>query len=132
MIHTSIHVAVRVIAFPFKIGFSTISIPTPRRDWEVDTLFGMLGRMDADFVEFLDKKFQGVSQEIRGLRADMEHEFADVRQEIRELRESVNALANAVDKFIRMHEKLEVEQAAIIADLNRIKAVLKEKLGVEI
>lgn len=99
----------------------------------------MLCFMDADFVEFLDKKFQGVdkkfqdvSQEIRGLRADMEHEFADVRQEIRELRESVNALANAVDKFIHLHEKLEVEQAAIIADLNRIKAVLKEKLGVEL
>lgn len=29
-------------------------------------------------------------------------------------------------------EKLDTEQKAIIADINRIKAVLKEKLGVEV
>ena len=92
--------------------------------------------MDADFVEFLDKKFQNLEHtlrvEIQSVRLDVQDVRTDLGQQIAELRESVNALANAVDKFIHMHEKLEMEQTAIIADLTRIKAVLKEKLGVEI
>lgn len=85
--------------------------------------------MDAEFVDFLDKKFQTLE---RTLRAEIQHTHADLGKQISELRESVNTLATAVDRFIHMHEKLEKEQTSIIADLNRIKAVLKEKLGVEL
>lgn len=84
--------------------------------------------MDAEFVEFLDKKFQRVE-----LRFDrVENQITDLREEVRELRKAVTTLTNEVDRFVHMHEEIRVEQAAIIADLNRIKEVLKEKLGVEI
>lgn len=70
--------------------------------------------------------------DIAALRLDVSEDPGGLRGEIRELRKSSNTLTKSVDRFLKILEGVEMEQAAIRADLERIKQVLKEKLGVEL
>jgi len=88
--------------------------------------------MDAEFVDFLDKKFQKVSQEIEGVRLDLKEDLRTLSDRVSHLEEAVEHLTTSIDRMLKMWEDLHIEQKAIIADLRRIKAVLKEKLGVEL
>lgn len=110
----------------------------------------MLRVMDADFVEFLDKKFGKVGERfdqvdeklgtldrrVEDVQKSLLYEMRELEERlgdrITRLEEAVGGLTNSIDRLLKLYEDVRVEQAAIIADLNRIKAVLKEKLGVEL
>lgn len=85
--------------------------------------------MDAEFVEFLDKKFGGLEKrlmyELRGVEERL-------GERITSLEAAVERLTTSIDRLTKLYEDVFTEQKAIIADIDRIKAVLKEKLGVEI
>lgn len=85
--------------------------------------------MDAEFVEFLDKKFGGLEKrlmyEIRGIEERL-------GERITSLEAAVERLATSIDRLTKLYEDVFTEQKAIIADIDRIKTVLKEKLGVDI
>jgi predicted nuclease with TOPRIM domain len=89
--------------------------------------------MDAEFVGFLDKKFNEVNQKLDRLTAGwviLDEKVDKLDERVGRLEEAVEHLTRSIDRMLKMWEDLNVEQKSIIADLNRIKAVLKEKLGV--
>jgi len=99
--------------------------------------------MDAEFVEFLDKKFQRVEKQIEGVRTDLEGKIQQVHLDLKgdigvldrrlsRLEESVERLAHSIERMLRMWEELATEQKTILADITRIKAIIKEKLGIEV
>lgn len=94
---------------------------------------GILRDMDAEFVEFLDKKFNVVNQKLDRLTSGwviLDEKVGKLDERLSRLEEAVEHLTRSIDRMLKMWEDLNVEQKSIIADLNRIKAVLKEKLGV--
>ena len=103
----------------------------------------IMASMDAEFIDFLDKKFQKLSDEIQGVRtelkADTQNLKAEIKFELNEIKgrltrieESLDILTNTVDGFVKILEDVQTEQKMIVADIFRIKQVIKEKLGVEI
>jgi archaellum component FlaC len=95
--------------------------------------------MDAEFIDFLDKKFNRLEAKVDGVQADLNTKFYLLREDISALNERVarietamENLTNSVDRIIHMYDELKTEQRMIIADIDRIKVVLHEKLGVEI
>ncbi len=129
----------------------------PRRGWKVQQTSVMIRRMDAEFVAFLDKKFQKVSGEIQVVRSevtDVRSEVTDVRSELDVVRseltsdikafreefnervghieQSLESLTRSMDRFVKIHEEIKTEQVSLRADIDRIKVVLREKLGVKI
>lgn len=92
--------------------------------------------MDAEFIAFLDKKFQKVSQEIQGVRSGLTVDIKAFRDEFDErvghMEQSLESLTRSVDRFVKLHEELKTEQVSLRADIDRIKSVIKEKLGVQL
>lgn len=91
--------------------------------------------MEREFVAFLDKKFRKQDQRFRETTArlvNLQADMKEVKADIRELRTSLNTLTKSVDRFVKLHENVTTEQKAIRADIDRIKLVLKEKLGVQL
>jgi len=128
--------------------------------------------MDAEFIDFLDKKFNrleakidgvetsltkridgveaslnnkidgvesSLNKKIDGVQVDLNSKFvslkediAAINQRLTRIEQAVENLTNSVDRIILMYEELKTEQKMIIADIDRIKVVLREKLGVQI
>jgi chromosome segregation ATPase len=95
--------------------------------------------MDAEFVEFLDQKFQKLEKNLRAdiqsVRTDLSGQKAEIQSiklDLAQLQKSLNILTNSVDRFVKLHEQVVAEQAALRSDIDRIKVVLKEKLGVQL
>lgn len=85
--------------------------------------------MDAEFVEFLDKKFQNLEQT---LKEEIHGAEARLGERITRLENAVELLTRSVDRIVKLYENVVTEQRTIVADLARIKVVLREKLGVDI
>lgn len=88
--------------------------------------------IDAEFIDFLDKKFQKLSDEIRGVQYTLSERIDVVEMRQQKTEQSLNNLTNTIERFIKHMEDVKIEQTMIIADIYRIKEVIKEKLGVEI
>lgn len=88
--------------------------------------------MDAEIVAFLDKKFQTVENTIEGARLDLKEDIRRLGERVSRLEVAIERLATSIDRMTKMYEGLWQEQKFIIADIRRIKTVLKEKLGVDL
>jgi len=88
--------------------------------------------MDAEFIDFLDKKFQKLSDEIKGVQFTLGERIDVVEMRQQKTEQLLNNLTNTIDKFLQHLDDVKVEQKMITADIFRIKQVIKEKLGVEI
>lgn len=88
--------------------------------------------MDAEFIDFLDKKFQKLSDEIKGVQFTLGERIDVVEMRQQKTEQLLNNLTNTIDKFLQHLDDVKTEQKVIIADIFRIKQVIKEKLGVEI
>ncbi len=80
----------------------------------------------------IDERFDLLDNEIKVNRTNMIVGFKEGKEERNRIENKINNLFNAVDGFIKIVTKLEDEFAALKEDLNRVKAVLREKLGVEL
>lgn len=88
--------------------------------------------MDAEFIDFLDKKFQKLSDEIKGVQFTLSERMDVIELRQQKSEQLLNNLTNTIDKFLQHLDDVKVEQKMIVADIFRIKQVIKEKLGVEI
>jgi chromosome segregation ATPase len=76
----------------------------------------------------IDERFEKIETTLIAVVEDLK----EARKERQELKVRINETYSAVDGFIKVVDKLEVEFAALKEDLNRIKKVIKEKLGVDL
>jgi len=88
--------------------------------------------MDSELIDFLSKKFDKIETEINVSRTNMMVGFKDAKEDRKRIENKVDNLFNAVDGFTKIVTKLETEFTVLKEDLNRIKTVLREKLGVEL
>ena len=65
-------------------------------------------------------------------KADSQESFKEMKSELSEIKLKVNETYTAVDGFIKIVDRLEDEFTAMKEDLNRVKKVIREKLGVEL
>ena len=76
-----------------------------------------------------------VRADIKDIRADVilvREDIKDIRKDIDGLREQIQGLTITLDKFLKRLIDHEDEFKLLKADVDQIKKVLKDKLGVEI
>lgn len=73
-----------------------------------------------------------LSQQTKILLGAMSEHKAEVRQQMSEFDKKLDRLTTTLDKFLKRLTDHEEEFILLKADVAQIKAVLKEKLGVEI
>lgn len=113
-------------------------------DKKLDVKFN---QYQSSIVEAVDFKFQKMEQKFDGRFQQMEQKFDGkfqameqrfdsrlqaVETEVAELRQAVRDLTTAVDKFLHRLDRWEQEFTLLKADVDKIKEILKEKLGVEV
>ncbi|MBM3257719.1 MAG: hypothetical protein FJZ05_00680 [Candidatus Nealsonbacteria bacterium] len=76
-------------------------------------------------VGAMGKRFNLVDQEISGLNKKLE------RMEIR-INQKIDKLTTTLDKFLKRLTDIEDEFVIMKTDINRMKKVIREKLGVEL
>ena len=81
-----------------------------------------------ELIKYLDEKFNKVDIELASIKEDLK----EAKAERAELKARINDTYNAVDGFIKVVTKLEQEFAIMKEDVNKIKKVIKEKLGVDL
>lgn len=98
----------------------------------------LLGAMDEKFAgqdKRIDEKFVAQDKRIEqmfiaqniSISAELDKRFAESD---RRFNEALNKLTNTIDKLLKKTTDLEEEFVFMKNDLNRVKAVLREKLGV--
>jgi len=80
----------------------------------------------------LNKKIDGVQIDLNTKFFSLKEDISAINQRLTRIEEAVENLTNSVDRIINMYEESKTEQKMIIADIDRIKVVLREKLGVQI
>ena len=80
----------------------------------------------------LNKKIDGVQIDLNTKFFSLKEDISAINQRLTRIEVAVENLTNSVDRIIDMYEESKIEQKMIIADINRIKVVLREKLGVQI
>ncbi len=91
--------------------------------------------MNEELIQYLSRRFDKVDFDLTNVKSDLvniKQDLKEAEQERKDLKSRINETYNAVDGFIKIVTKLEDEFAAIKEDLNRVKAVIKEKLGVDL
>ncbi len=95
--------------------------------------------MNEKLTKYLDGKFNKIDVELKEIKTDVginkvntREGFKEAKTERAELKAKINDTYNAVDGFIKIVDKLETEFTVIKEDLNRIKKVIKEKLGIDL
>lgn len=83
-------------------------------------------------LEAVDWKFQKMEQNIQFMDQKFEMRFQAVEVELTELRKSIRDLTKSVDIFLHRLDRWEQEFTLLKADVDKIKVILKEKLGVEV
>ena len=84
--------------------------------------------MNEDLTQHLDKRFDKIDIELTNIKEDLK----EARSERLELKTRINDTYNAVDGFIKVVTKLEQEFTIMKKDVDRIKEVIKEKLGIDL
>lgn len=94
----------------------------------------ILGAVDERFQK-VDEQFQKVDERFQKMDArfeGIERELYILRQRMDEFDKKLDRLTTTLDKFLKRLTDREEEFTLLKADVAQIKAVLKEKLGVEI
>ena len=84
--------------------------------------------MNEDSTQRLDKRFDKIDIELTNIKEDLKQ----ARSERLELKTRINNTYNAVDGFIKVVTKLEQEFTIMKKDVDKIKEIIKEKLGVDL
>ncbi len=90
-------------------------------------------------IEAVDWKFQQMEQKFDGKFQSLEQKF-DLKLQLMEGRmdekyakeETVQKLVTTIDKFLHRLDKWEQEFTLLKADVDKIKMIIKDKLGVEV
>ncbi len=83
----------------------------------------------------VDERFESVDERFNKIEMtliNIVEELKEAREERAELKASINQTYNAVDGFVKVVTKLEQEFTLMKEDLNRVKTVIREKLGVDL
>lgn len=87
----------------------------------------------ADFkFKKVDNRFDEVDSRFDALETVFEHRFQKVESEIGELRLEIRRLAVTLDNFVKMMTDYKEEFIILKGEVDQIKRILKQKLGVEI
>ena len=101
--------------------------PLTKNDLE-DILDVKFGQYQAAFVEAIDLKFQRVDSQF----SELGKEVREIKAELSEMQQAMRDLTTTLDNFLKRLTDREEEMKLMQADIAKIKAVLKEKLGVEV
>ncbi|MDO8555095.1 MAG: hypothetical protein Q7R75_00825 [bacterium] len=98
-----------------------------------------LGEYQSSIIEAVDDKFQKVEHRIDDFEHRMdifeqmvEMRFQKVEAEIFGLRHEIRQLTTTLDNFLKRLTDHEIEFQILKAEMNKVKLILKEKLGAEI
>lgn len=105
-----------------------------------------LGEYQSSIIEAVDSKFQrvehrmdgfehrmdGFEQRMDGFEQMIEMRFQRVEAEVFGLRQEIRQLTTTLDNFLKRLTDHEIEFQILKAEMNKVKLVLKEKLGAEI
>lgn len=80
----------------------------------------------------IETSIKEVKTDLGTHKVDSQENFKEMKLELSEIKLKVNETYTAVDGFIKIVDRLESEFTAIKEDLNRVKRVIKEKLGVDL
>lgn len=94
------------------------------------------GSMTLDRLALMmGKGFQGVDNRFMGVDKrfnEVDSQFAEVRADIQEVKSDVSMLKSGIEKFIMFYEKQEQEFTIMKHEIQKIKDVLKSRVGVDI
>lgn len=90
-----------------------------------------------DFEEVLDKKFdEKMPQYQAAIIEAVDEKFNSLREEMyrlhKEIQEEIRRLTTTLDNFLKRLTDWEQEFIILKAEMDRVKEVIKEKLGVEV
>lgn len=91
-----------------------------------------LGEYQLSIIEAVDSKFQRVEHRMDIFEQMVEMRFQKVEAEIFGLRQEIRQLTTTLDNFLKRLTDHEIEFQILKAEMNKVKLVLKEKLGTEI
>jgi len=87
----------------------------------------------------LENKLNTIEADIKAIKSDVavnktniQEGFEEAKKERAELKVRIDETYNAVDGFIKIVTKLEQEFTIMKKDVDKIKEVIKEKLGVDL
>ena len=80
----------------------------------------------------LENRLNKIGEDINIIKANVQEGFEEAKRERAELKTRINDTYNAVDGFIKVVTKLEQEFTIMKKDVDKIKEVIKEKLGVDL
>ena len=80
----------------------------------------------------IETSIKEVKTDLGAYKVNSQEDFKEVKLELSEIKLKVNETYTAVDGFIKIVDRLESEFIAIKEDLNRVKKVIKDKLGVDL
>lgn len=83
-------------------------------------------------IQSIKNDLQVIKQDIAVNKTNILVGFEEAKKERGEIRARIEETYNAVDGFIKVVTKLEQEFTMVKEDLNRVKTVIKEKLGVDL
>lgn len=92
----------------------------------------------AELVEYLDKKFEQNSVQVRDLRTEVvvvKEDVKEMKATLSELQETVHELVGAVDKLAKAVDDLRIEYSSMAMQLTRHEKwiqKLAEKLGLKL
>jgi len=94
---------------------------------KVESMEERLGGVE-EKVESMEERLGNVELKVVNLEIDMK----EVKANVKETKDIINKLFNRIDKFLAMLEKLDQEFTIMKKDIEKIKEVIKEKLGVDL
>lgn len=97
-----------------------------------DILDKKLSHYQDAIIEVADFKFKKIDNRFDALETVFEHRFQKVESEIGELRMEIRRLAVTLDNFVKMMTDYKEEFIILKGEVDQIKRILKQKLGVEI
>lgn len=106
-----------------------------KKDLE-EVLDAKFGQYQAVIIEAVDWKFQRMEEKFdgkfQGMEQKFEYRFQNLEQRMDRVDEKLDRLTTTLDNFLHRLDKWEQEFTLLKADVDKIKMILKEKLGVEV
>lgn len=97
---------------------------TKKRNITISDLAGMTKRG----FDHVDEQLNDIRTDIGGLKSEM----SEVKTDLRETKETSNKIYNLLDKHLKTQEIINQEITVLKHQGNKMKEVIKNKLGVEI
>lgn len=91
--------------------------------------------MEKDLEEKLNKietSIEVIKRDVAVNKTNIFVGFEEAKKERAEIKTRIDETYNSVDGFIKVVTKLEQEFTMMKEDINRVKTVIKEKLGVDL